>query len=360
MIDKERSKTAISKILNEEEYHTLLNQLFADIKNTKISMARRMNSTIIQLYWNIGKHLSERKIEEGYGSAVIKRLSSDLKAEFPNMGFSPRNLWNMKQFYDTFSLTDQKLQQLVAVLPWGHNLLLMNKLSTQEEMMYYAKEAVTLGWSRNVLLNYIKADAYGQNKLVKQHNFVEVMPNDLQNQAEEILKSRYNLAFLEVDHPLKELELEKLLMEKIRFFILELGNGFSFIGNQYRLELNRKEYFVDMLFFNRCVKSLVAIELKIGEFKPEYVSKMGFYLSLLDKNVRLEGENPSIGIILCADKDNDEVEIALQTASAPIGVAEYLLDFPEQEIKELIKSEIKNEQELSHKSRSAKSVCTNA
>ena len=131
-------------------------------------------------------------------------------------------------------------------------------------------------------------------------------------------------------------------MEKIRLFILELGHGYSFIGNQYRLELNGKEYFVDMLFFNRCTKSLVAIELKIGEFKPEYIGKMGFYLSLLDKNVRMEGENPSIGIILCADKDNEEVEIALQTANAPIGVANYQLDFPEQQIKELIRNEIIN------------------
>ena len=258
------------------------------------------------------------------------------------MGFSPRNLWNMKQFYDTFSASDQKLQQLVAVLPWGHNVLLMNKLSSQEEILYYANEAVKLGWSRNVLLNYIKADTYRQSQLVKQHNFAHVLPDDLMEQADEILKSRYNLAFLGVEKPLKELELEKQLVEKIRFFILELGKGFSFIGNQYKLELKGKEYFVDMLFFNRITRSLVAIELKIGEFKPEYVSKMGFYLSLLDSNVRLAGENPSIGIILCADKDNDEVEIALQTANAPIGVAEYQLDFPEQKIKELIRNELKN------------------
>lgn len=328
--------------LSEDDYKLLLDHLSADIKSTRISIARRINGSVIQLYWNIGKQLSERKLEEGYGSAIINRLSVDLKSEFPNMGFSPRNLWDMKRFYERFSLADEKLRQLVAVLPWGHNLLLMNKLSSKEEIAYYANEAVKLGWSRNVLLNYIKADAYGQSKLVKQHNFAEVMPDDLQEQADEILKSRYNLAFLEVQSPLRELKIEKQLVEKIRLFILELGHGYSFIGNQYRLELNGKEYFVDMLFFNRCTKSLVAIELKIGEFKPEYVGKMGFYLSLLDKNVRMEGENPSIGIILCADKDNEEVEIALQTANAPIGVAKYQLDFPEQQIKELIRNEIIN------------------
>lgn len=337
---------SIEHTLSEDDYKLLLEHLAADIKSTRISIARRINGSVMQLYWKIGQQLSERTVAEGYGSAIIKRLSADLKAEFPNMGFSPRNLWDMKRFYERFSATDQKLQQLVAVLPWGHNLLLMNKLSSPDAILYYANEAVKQGWTRNVLLNYIKADAYGQIKLLKQHNFATVLPDNLQEQADEILKSRYNLAFLGVEQPLKELEMEKMLVEKIRFLILELGNGYSFIGNQYRLELNGKEYFVDMLFFNRCTKSLVAIELKIGDFKPEYVSKMGFYLSLLDKNVRLEGENPSIGIILCADKDNDEVEIALQTANAPIGVAEYQLNFPEQKIKELIRNEIKNQNNI--------------
>ncbi|MBO4738984.1 MAG: DUF1016 family protein [Bacteroidales bacterium] len=337
------NKNEIVKIITEPDYTSLLEELRKNIKGTRISLARRINEGVIHLYWNIGKSISERKITEGYGSAVIKRLSADLKKEFPEMGFSERNLWDMTRMYSRFSIADQKLRQVVAVLPWGHILLLMNKLSTEEAMLYYAEQAVTLGWSRNVLLNYIKADAYGNmHNLPKQHNFNEVLPEHLQEQANEILKSRYNLSFLGVEKPLKEIELEKMLVEKIRFFILELGKGFSFVGNQYRLTLNNKEYFVDMLFFNRCTKSLVAVELKIGEFKPEYISKMGFYLSLLDKQARMDGENPSIGIILCADKDNDEVEIALQTASAPIGVADYNIVFPENKIKQLILEEFKN------------------
>lgn len=333
--------------LSDGDYRQLLNELRTSITGTRISLARRINDAMMQLYWNIGKAISARKIEEGYGAAVINRLSADLKNEFPEMGFSARNLWNMKQFYECFSTANQKLQQLVAVLPWGHNLLLMNKLSSQEEMTYYAEESVKLGWSRNVLLNYIKADAFhNATKLPKQHNFDKVLPEHLQEQVDEILKSRYNLAFLGVSKPLKELELEKMLMEKIRFFILELGRGFSFIGNQYRLTLNDKEYFVDMLFFNRCTKSLVAIELKIGDFEPEYISKMGFYLSLLDKQARMEDENPSIGIILCANKDKDEVEIALQTATAPIGVADYDFDFPDKKIKQLILDELKKQKRI--------------
>ena len=339
-----KSKLNILPPLSDGDYRQLLNELRTSITGTRISLARRINDAMMQMYWNIGKAISERKIEEGYGAAVINRLSADLKNEFPEMGFSARNLWDMKRFYERFSIANQKLRQLVAVLPWGHNLLLMNKLSSQEEMSYYAEEAVKLGWSRNVLLNYIKADAFhNATQLPKQHNFDKVLPEHLQEQADEILKSRYNLAFLGASKPLKELELEKMLMEKIRFFILELGQGFSFIGNQYRLTLNDKEYFVDMLFFNRCTKSLVAIELKIGDFEPEYISKMGFYLSLLDKQAKMEGENPSIGIILCANKDKDEVEIALQTATAPIGVADYNFNFPDKKIKQLILDELKKQ-----------------
>jgi len=333
--------------MSDGDYRQLLNELRTNITSTRISLARRINDAMMQMYWNIGKAISERKIDEGYGASVINRLSVDLKNEFPNMGFSARNLWNMKQFYERFSVADQKLQQLVAVLPWGHNLLLMNKLSSYEEIEYYATEATKLGWSRNVLLNYIKADSFhNAKKLPKQHNFDSVLPEHLQEQANEILKSRYNLAFLGINKPLKELELEKMLMEKIRFFILELGRGFSFIGNQYRLTLDDKEYFVDMLFFNRCTKSLVAIELKIGDFEPEYISKMGFYLSLLDKQAKMFDENPSIGIILCANKNKNEVEIALQTATAPIGVADYDFDFPDKKIKQLILDELKKQKDL--------------
>ncbi len=330
--------------ISDSDYKSLLGELRKSISGARISAARRINESVMQMYWSIGKSISERKMAEGYGAQVINRLSVDLKSEFPNMGFSARNLWDMKRFYERFSNADEKLRQLVAVLPWGHNLLLMNKLSSNDEMLYYAEEAVKLGWSRNVLLNYIKADAYNNSKnLPKQHNFDKVLPEHLQEQAGEILKSRYNLAFLEVSKPIKELELEKMLIEKIRYFILELGQGFSFIGNQYRLTLNDKEYFVDMLFFNRCTKSLVAIELKIGDFEPEYISKMAFYLSLLDKQAKMEDENPSIGIILCANKDKDEVEIALQTATAPIGVADYNFNFPDKKIKQLILEELKKQ-----------------
>jgi predicted nuclease of restriction endonuclease-like (RecB) superfamily len=199
-----------------------------------------------------------------------------------------------------------------------------------------------MGWTRDVLLNFIKADTYKNAKLLsKYHNFDKTLPEHLQEQANEMLKGAYNLEFLGITQPIKERELEKRLVERIKLFLLELGTGFTFMGNQYRLIFNQKEYFIDLLFFNRKLKSLVAIDLKIGSFKPEYVGKMNYYLGLLDDQLRMTDENPSIGIILCAEKDHVDVEVALRDMNKPIGVADYRLQFPTNELKELISREMK-------------------
>lgn len=329
--------------MENQEYSDMLQEMILEIKSTRVVLAQKVNHTIVQLYWNIGKQLFEKKVVEGYGKSVVERLATDLKAEFPTYGFSSRYLWEMKRFYETYHQADPKLKQAVSVLPWGHTILLMQKIKHEEEALFYATKSSELGWSRNVLLNFIKADAYRNSFLIpSQNNFEQTLPEHLQEQADAIFKSRYNLAFLGVAQPLKEMELERKLVEKIRFFMLELGAGFAFIGNQYKLSLNEKEYFIDLLFFQRNLRTLVAIELKIGDFKPEYVGKMGFYLSLLDKYVKNPDENPSIGIILCANKDTLEVDIALQNANSPIAVADYQLYFPQENIKKLIENEIKN------------------
>jgi len=237
----------------------------------------------------------------------------------------------------------KKLPQLVAELPWGHNRLILSKIKNKEEALYYTEAAVKMGWTRNLLLNFIKADTYkNAKKLPKLHNFETALPQHLQEQAIEMLKSTYSVGFLGITHLIKERELEKRLVEKIKFFLLELGEGFSFIGNQHRLILGQKEYFVDMLFFNRKIKSLIAIDLKIGSFEPEFIGKMNHYLGLLDDQMKMADENPSIGIILCAEKDHIEVEIALRDFHKPIGVAEYRTIFPENEIKSMIIRELNN------------------
>jgi len=281
-------------------------------------------------------------------------LSVDLKIEFPDMGLSPRNLWNMKRFYERYYQADTKLLQAVAVLPWGHNLLLLDKGQPLEEVLIYACETLAKGWSRDLLLNAIKIDTYTlTQKQLKSNNFDITLPETHAEYANEVFRSSYNLGFLGITEPVRELELEQRLIGKIKAFILELGKGFSFIGNQYRLEYNSKEYFVDMLFFHRGLQSLVAIELKIGSFKAEYIGKMNLYLSLLDRLEKGENENQSIGIILCADRDHLDVEIALHDVNKPIGNAEYQLLLPKEELQTMLLKEIKtieNETALANES----------
>ncbi len=331
--------------INHQEYSKLLQQAVEQIRTVRTQIAKQINRASQSVYWYLGKLLYEKQLEKGYGSGVVNQLSVDLKKEFPDIGLSPRNLWDMKRFYERYYEADLKLRQAVAVLPWGHNLLLINKVKSLDAVEFYANEVITKGWSRDLLLNAIKMDSYNQQKQLKANNFEQTLPTISAHYANEVFKDTYNLGFLGITTPLKELELEKRLIEKIKSFILELGKGFSFIGNQHRLEYNGKEYFVDMLFFHRGLRSLVAIELKIGSFKAEYIGKMNLYLSLLDKLEKEEGENQSIGIILCADKDRLDVEIALQDINKPIGVSEYQLLLPKDKLQALLINELNYHEE---------------
>lgn len=307
-----------------KEYIKFLNEIKSRIVASRIQAIRSVNKELINLYWDIGKRIVERQKKFGWGKRVVEQLSRDLINEYANSkGFSRDNLWRMRMFYLEYK--EEKLAQLVPELPWGHNILIMQKVKNMKEREYYITSGIKFGWSRNVLLNQIKANAYLLSQRKKTHNFPRALPVHLAEQADESIKSVYSLDFLGITKPVLERELEKRLVEKIKQFILELGYGFSFIGNQYRLTLENNKYFVDLLFFNRNLKCLVAVELKIGKFEPEYAGKMDFYLNLLDEQVKLKDENPSIGIILCADKDNIVVEYALRSVKKPVGVAEYYL-----------------------------------
>ncbi len=268
----------------------------------------------------------KKQEELGWGKSVVERLSKDIRKEFEGIqGFSPRNLWDMKRMFEQY-WKHPKLRQLVAEIPWGHNLLIINKIEHHEERKYYMQATIDNGWSRNVLLNQIKAGAYARHKsLKKTHNFIKTLPVHLAEQANEVLKDGYMLDFLGINQPVLERELENRMVEAIRDVLIEFGHGFAFMGNQYRIIAGKKEYFIDILFFHRKLKCLVAIKLKTGEFKPEYAGKMNFYLNLLDDFVKDKEENPSIGIILCAEKDNFEVEYSLRNIDKPVGVAEYYL-----------------------------------
>ncbi|MBI5701589.1 DUF1016 domain-containing protein [Candidatus Saganbacteria bacterium] len=311
--------------ISNNEYSEFLIEIKSRIVSARIKAVRSVNHELMSLYWDIGKSIVERQEKFGWGKGVVEQLSYDLIRESENYkGYSRENLWRMRMFYLKYK-ENTKLAQLVPELPWGHNILIMQKAKSEKEREFYIKASIKFGWSRNVLLNQIKADTYALNLKKKTHNFSQALPAHLSEQADEAIKSVYNLDFLGIAKPVLERELEKRLVEKIKQFVLELGFGFSFIGNQYRLTLGDNEFFVDLLFYNREIKCLVALELKTGKFEPEYAGKMDFYLHLLDEKVKLKDENPSIGIILCADKDHVVVEYALRGVKKPVGVAEYYL-----------------------------------
>ena len=336
----------LSNSFVEKDYQELLHDTISVIESSRVKMARQINMTVMSSHWEIGRLLEERKLDSKHGDSIVRRLSVDLKKRYPNMGVSPRNLWNMKRFYLQYYQCNTKVQRSVALLPWRHNLLLLEYDLSEEHVLFYANEVLNKGWSKDMLNLALKSSYHlSLQASEKSNNFALTMSNENAAYANEIFRSRYHLGFIDAVEPLKELDLERHLVNKITSFIMELGNGFSFIGNQYTLSFNNKEYHVDLLFFHRRLRSMVAIELKIGEFKPEYVGKMNFYLSLLDKLEKSADENPSIGIILCANKEHIEVELALQGINKPIGVAEFQYLLPKNKLEELITNEIKKRDE---------------
>jgi len=309
-----------------KEYTILLENIKRAIQAERTRAIQQLTRSLILIYWDIGKQIIESQAKHGWGKSIVEQLSKDLQKEFPGKsGYSPRNLWFMRQFYDSYNAFPN-MKQLVSEIPWGHHILIMQKAKSIETKEYYLKASSQFRWSRDVLLNQIKANAYERHlQLPKATNFQKALPEHLAEQANEAIKSEYNLEFLGVNKIILERELEALLLQHLQEFLLELGYGFSFIGSQYPLTLGEKDYRVDLLFFHRKLQCLVAIDLKMGSFKPEYAGKMNFYLEVLDEQVRLPEENPSIGIILCAEKNNLEVEYALRTSNKPLGVSEYKL-----------------------------------
>ena len=309
-----------------QNYTDFFQEIKTAIRSERSHAIQQLTRSLILIYWEIGKLIVENQERDGWGKSVVEQLSKDLRKEFSgHSGYSTRNLWDMRRFYTIYK-GFPNMRQLVAEIPWGHNLLIMQKIDNIEEKEYYIRASSKMRWSRAVLLNQIKANAYARHRsLPKQNNFQTALPEHIAEQANEAIKSEYNLEFLGVNEIMLERNLEALILEYLQEFLLELGYGFSFIGSQYNLTLAEKDYRVDLLFFNRKLQCLVAIDLKITSFKPEYVGKMNFYLELLDEQVKLPIENPSIGIILCAEKNDLEVEYTLRTSNKPLGVAEYRL-----------------------------------
>lgn len=304
------------------DYPALLAEVKARIQSAQYAALRAVNKELVGLYWDIGRMIVERQQTEGWGKSVVEQLSNDLRAAFPGVGgFSTQNLWYMRQFFQEYSLTP-KLQPLVGEIGWAHNLLILSRCKDVQEREFYLRMTRKFGWSKNVLAHQIGNQSY-EKSLLGQTNFDQTLTPALRAQAKLAVKDEYVFDFLELGEQHSERELERALIARIEDFLRAMGGMFAFMGSQYRLEVDGKEFFIDLLLFHRSLRTLVAIELKIGEFQPEFVGKMQFYLAVLDAQVRQEDENPSIGIILCKEKTRTIVEYALRDARKPIGVATY-------------------------------------
>jgi len=312
------------KEFRQSDYQSFLKEIKGEILEAQYKALKAVNLELINLYRDIGKSIVEKQEQIGWGKSVVETLSKDLQKEFIGMqGFSSRNLWLMRSFYLEYK-DNKKLQPLVAEISWTHNLILMEKCKDLLEREFYLRVIMKYGWSKNILIHQIESQTY-ERFLLNQTNFDKAIEEKYRHQAKLAVKDSYNFDFLELSEEYDERKLELGLIKNVRSFLLEMGGDFSFIGNQYKLDVDGDEFFIDLLLYHRRLKSLVAIEIKTTDFIPEYAGKMQFYLSVLDDKVKQEDENPSIGIIICKTKRRTVVEYALKNTGSPMGVADYSL-----------------------------------
>jgi len=303
-------------------YPALLGEIKQRIRAVQYEALKAVNKKLISLYWDIGRLIIERQSGETWGKSVVSNLADDLQKEFPGIGgFSSSNLWRMRLFYEAYA-DNEKLAPMVREISWTKNILIFEKCKDDLEREFYIRMTRKFGWTKNVLAVKIETRTY-ENTLLNQTNFDQAVPEKLRNQAKLAVKDEYTFDFLELGEEHSERELERALISKVEIFLREMGGMFTFVGSQYRIEVEGDEYFIDLLLYHRGLKCMVAVELKVGVFLPEYIGKMQFYLALLDDKLRLKGENPAIGIILCKGKKKTIVEYALRESNKPIGVASY-------------------------------------
>jgi len=316
------TENILMKIQNNREFNSFVKDIKEKILSSQYEALKNVNKELINLYWDIGKSIVSKQEEYGWGKSVVKNLSIELQKEFVGMkGFSVQNLWNMRQLYLEYN-QNKKLQPMVGEISWTKNVVIFQKCKNDLEREFYIKSVVKFGWTKDLLINHIENKSY-EKYLLNQTNFDNTLPNEYKHQAKLAVKDEYNFDFLELGNKHSEYELEIGLINKIREFLAQMGTDFTFVGNQYRLEIDDDEYFIDLLLYHRRLKSLIVIDLKIGKFKPEYAGKMSFYLSALNDTIKLPDENPSIGIIICKNKKRTTVEYALKDSNQPIGVATY-------------------------------------
>ena len=322
----------------DKSFKEICDDIKKDVKDTQLEIMINANTNLVNLYYRIGKTLEENS---KWGNKFIDNVAIELKNTFPNLkGFSIRNLKYMKTFYNEYK-DDAEFVHLGAQLPWKHNITLMQKVKDKTIRKWYMKKCLEEGWSKNILIYQIDTDLYKRQVENVKHNNFNLTLKENSDLANNIMKEPYVFDLIELTEDYKERELENKMLERLKNVLLELGSGFSFVSNQYKITVGDEDFYVDLLFYHIKLKCYVAVELKVGKFKPEFGSKMGFYLTALDEQVKDDNDNPSIGIILCSSKNNQIVDYTLKYINKPLGVSEYkifnelpnnlLKDFPTEE-----------------------------
>jgi len=360
-----------------EQYYNWLKTIKVKIADAQRKAVTTANAVLIEFYWDLGESISQKVNDAKWGNKVIEQLANDLKKELPKLkGFSRTNLYYIKQFYETFSSTEFqnqfvpqldgqtqntivpqlegqllpiKIPQLGGQIPWGHIKLILSKIKSAEQAKFYLTQTAQNGWSRETLALNIKTELHKRHgKAIT--NFKNTLQNPHANLAQQTIKDPYVFDFIELTESLQEKDIENQLINHVSKFLLELGKGFAFIGKQYHLNVAEQDYYIDLLFYHVNLKCYVVLELKNTRFKPEYAGKLNFYVSAIDEQLKTETDNPSIGIILCRDKNNVEVEFALRGMSQPLGVSEFTLTetLPE-ELKSALPTIEEIERELENK-----------
>ncbi|WP_288462216.1 PDDEXK nuclease domain-containing protein [uncultured Chryseobacterium sp.] len=317
---------------NNEQYIGWILNLKQKIQQSQIKAAIQVNSALIEMYWDLGKEISERNFENTYGSGFFLQLSKDLRTEFPEIkGLSESNLKYCKRFYQFYNQTDKNRQQVVDdlmhhifLIPWGHHIVLITKCKTQAEAHFYIEKTLENGWSRAILINMISGKLFeSQGKTI--NNFSKTLPDYDSELVRETFKDPYIFDFINITENHKERELEKALTENISKFLIELGSGFAFVGKQVEISVGNQSFFIDLLFYHIKLKRYIVIELKTGHFEPEFAGKLNFYVTAVDKKLRDENDNATVGMIICKDKNEIIAEYSLTDLHKPLGISSYEL-----------------------------------
>lgn len=325
-----------------EGYENFVEEVKSRIRSAQVRAALSVNRELVLLYWNLGREILSRQKQQGWGAKIIDRLSVDLAKSFPGLrGFGARNLKYMRAFAEAYP-DEEFVQQVVAQLPWGHQVRILDAVKDPSQRKWYIRQSFENGWSRNVLVHQIESRLFERQGSALT-NFDRTLPQPQSDLAQELIKDPYHFDFLTLGPDLLERDLEHSLIEHIRDFLLELGKGFAFVGSQFHLEVAGQDYYLDLLFYHVRLHCYIAIDLKIEEFKPEFAGKMNFYLSAVDDLVRQPQDQPTLGIILCKERDRLVVEYTLRDLAKPMGVAEYRLT---EALPEQLKGELPTSDEL--------------